>query len=332
VNARVRGLGGHLLPTEAFAHLAAAGSLVELGRELVARGILEEEPAAITAPELALAIRRAAAREVRVLRRWLGAREAVLAVAIDEEDRRNLRALIRGAAEGAPAEARLLGLIPTPTLPERLLREVAGQARIRNQATLLVAAGHHAGAAILAAAAGAEPDLFRIELAIARSFAERAVRGARQGGGFLRDYVAAAIDRENCRTALILAAVRGVEEPVAPAFLPGGRLDSEEFLRAATADDAEAAARLLGATRAARDLGPLLQRHAHSPAALQAALEERVLVALRREARLDPLGPATVLLFLRRLRAQTVALGRILWGLDLNAPARVRLADPVEAR
>jgi hypothetical protein len=37
-----------------------------------------------------------------------------------------------------------------------------------------------------------------------------------------------------------------------------------------------------------------------------------------REARLDPLGPAPLLLYLRRLRAQTVLLGELVWERDLE--------------
>ena len=329
VNARARGLGTRLLEPEALSSLAEAFDPTALGRGLAARGILPDDGTTPTAPDLAIALRRWAGREIGILRRWLGERDAVLAVELDLEDRRSLRALVRGAAEGVAAEARLSGLIPTPALPERLLRELAEQARIGDQAALLIAAGHPYGAPILAAAAVGEPDLFRIELAIARTFAERALRGSRRAGRFLRDYVASAIDRDNCRAALILAAGGG-DEPAAQAFLPGGRLTAEAFEAAVATGDPVAAARMLGTTPGLRDLAPILLRHATASAALDAALEEHVLATLQRAARLEPLGPAPVLLFLRRLRRQAAALGRIVWGVELGVPAPLRLPAGVE--
>lgn len=330
VNARARGLGTRLLEPEALRALAQLDGPTALGRALAARGVLPEDTAAPTIPDLSIALRRAAGGEVAILRRWLGARDAVLAVALDAEDRRSLRALIRGAADGAPAEARLAGLIPTPALPERLLHELAGHASIRTLATLLIAAGHPYGPAVLGAAAEAEPDLFRIELAIARTFAERALRGSRKGGRFLRGYVSHAIDRDNLRGALILAGSHG-EEPAAQAFIAGGRLTSAEFEAAVATDNPADAARVLGATPAGRDVAAILLQHAWAPATLEAELEDHLLLALRREARRDPLGPAPVLLFLHRLRRQSVVLGRLLWSVSLDVPASLRVPAGLEA-
>ncbi len=325
VNARARGLGSRLLAPEVITGLSQVRGVGALGRALAARGVIPEESAARNAIELGLALRRAAGREVLVLRRWLGPRNATLAVALDAEDRRSRRALIRGAADGAPPDARLAGLVPTPGLPERLLMELARRASIREQAVLLVAAGHPCGAAVLAAASDPEPDLFRIELAIARTLAERALLGSRGGGRFLREYVATRIDHDNCRTALVLAAA-GAEEPAAPLFLPGGSIRPEELERAAATRDPVSAARVLGEATAAPapGLAPVLLRHATAPAELEGALEDRAVAMVEREARLNPLGPAPVLLFLHRLQRQSVALARLLWSADLGvlpAPA-----------
>jgi vacuolar-type H+-ATPase subunit C/Vma6 len=331
VNARARGLGTRLLGPDALHALAQHDGPQALARALAAQGLLPEDTVVATVSDLSLALRRAAAREVGVLRRWLGSRDAVLAVALDGEDRRSLRALIRGAAEGAPAQARLAGLIPTPGLPERLLEELAGRTSIRDLATLLVAAGHPYGAPVLAAAADGEPDLFRIELAIAHAFADRARRGARRAGPFLREYVTFAIDRDNLRTALVFAGSDS-DEPAAGAFIPGGRLTAAEFERAAAAGSPAEAADALARTGAGRDIAPLLFRDAARAAALEGALEERALAAVRREARLDPLGPAPVLLYLHDLRRQSAALGRLLWSMDLGVPPSLRLPAPSETR
>lgn len=322
VNARAKGLASHLLTPEAIAGLAEAGDLRELSRAFAGLGVVPEEIPDVTAPMLELALRRAAARELGLARRWLGPRAEVVAVALEAEDCRSLRALVRGAAAGVSAEARLTGLIPTPTLPERLLRELAGRSSIRDQAALLVAAGHPSGPPLLAAAANQEPDLFAVELAIARAFADRAIRGGRRGGKFLREYVGDLIDAANCRTALLLARRAGGEPP-GPAFIPGGRrLTRERFERAASAGDSVSAARVLGEALGGGAGAALLLRHADSPAALEAALEEHQTERLMRAARLDPLGPAPLLLYLRRLRAQTVALGELVWSLDLEATPR----------
>jgi vacuolar-type H+-ATPase subunit C/Vma6 len=282
-------------------------------------GAITEEVPNATAPALELALRRAAGRALAVARRWLGARAEVVAVTLEAEDRRSLRALIRGAAAGVHAEARLTGLVPTPSLPERLLRELAERSQIREQAALLVAAGQPYGPPILAAAAPQEPDLFAIELAIGRTFAERALQGARRDGGFLRAYVGDLIDIDNCRNLLLAGRESG--ERSLPAFLPGGRrLGPEGFEQAARAVGTVAVARALGEAMGGGSTAALLVRHADAPAALEEALKVEMRARLLRESRLDPLGPAPLLLYCERLREQTVALSDLVWRLDLGAP------------
>lgn len=329
VNARVRGLGAHFLGDDALAALAQSPDLPALARGLEARGVLSGELPDPTAAALELALRRAAARDVMVVRRWLGDRDEVVTAAIEVEDRRSLRALIRGAAAGASAEARLTGLIPTPELPERLLEELASRPRIAEQAALLVAAGHPYGGPLLAAASdGAEPDLFALELVLARTFAERALRGARRAGGVLLEYVVTRIDLENARAAVLLAQ-RGADEPAGPVFVLGGRLvDRETFERAAAAPDAHTAARMLGNALGGGSFAALLLRHAGQPDALEDAVEGAMLRWLRHRARLDPLGPAPLLLWFLRLRLQHSALARIVWGVDLGVPPGARMPQP----
>jgi vacuolar-type H+-ATPase subunit C/Vma6 len=316
VNARVSGLASRLIAPDALAALARAQDLQELSRTFAGMGLIPEEIPNATAPLLELALRRKAGHEIALIRRWLGSRIEV-AVALDAEDRRSLRALVRGAAAGAPADARLTGLLPTPTLPERLLRDLASRSSIREQAALLVAAGHPSGPALLEAAAEGEPDLFAVELAISRAFAERARRAAGRGGSLLREYVGDLIDGDNCRSALLLAGGAG-GDPAGPAFIEGGRrLTRELFERSAATGDPDRAARQLGRAFPAETSAALL-RHADAPAALEAALEAQQTSRLTRAARCDPLGPAPLLLFFRRLRTQAVALGEQVWRLDLQ--------------
>jgi hypothetical protein len=132
VDARARGLASRLLSREAIAGLRRAGDLRQLSQELVRLGVLSEEVPEPSGAVLELALRRVAGHQLHVVRRWLGPRLDVVAVALDAEDRRSLRALVRGAAAGAHPDARLIGLMPTPMLPERLLGELAAQSRIRD--------------------------------------------------------------------------------------------------------------------------------------------------------------------------------------------------------
>lgn len=332
VNARVRGLGARLLGEDALDALAQCADLSALARALEVRGVLAGELLDPGPAALELALRRAAARDVATVRRWLADRDEVVAVALEAEDRRSLRALVRGAAAGASAEARLAGLVPTPMLPERLLEELARRTRVVEQAALLVAAGHPYGPPLLAAVSvETEPDLFALELAITRVFAERASRGASRAGGVLLEYVGTVIDLENARAALLLARAGG-DEPAAPVFLPGGRrIDRDLFLRAARAADAPTAARALGAGLGGGSFALVLLRHAGEPGALEDALDLALLRWLRHRARLDPLGPAPLLLWFARLRWQQTALARIVWSVDLGVPTVARLARPVGA-
>jgi vacuolar-type H+-ATPase subunit C/Vma6 len=325
VNARAKGLSSRLLQREALAGLAQVRDLQQLSRALAGLGVVPEEIPNATAAALELALRRSAGSALHVARRWLGERSEVVAVVLEAEDRRSLRALVRGAAAGVHAEVRLTGLVPTPSLPERLLQELAGRSRVRDQAALLVAAGHPYGAPMLAAAAAQEPDLFLVELAIARTFAERAQRGARRDGRFLREYVGDLIDIDNCRTVLLLA--QRASEPAPRAFIAGGRrLTQEDFARAARIGEPTRAARVLGEALGGGTLAAALIRYPAAPAELERALEAQLADRLLRQARLDPLGPAPLLLYCHRLRAQSVALGELVWSVDLGVPPGQRRA------
>ena len=121
VNARARGLSTHLLGGGQLAELAGAPDLPALAARLRDAGLTLPETAEPTAAELELAVRRRAAGELTILGRWTARRPELLAVLFDEEDRRSVRALLRGAVERASAGLRIAGLVPTPALPERAL-------------------------------------------------------------------------------------------------------------------------------------------------------------------------------------------------------------------
>ena len=316
---RARGLGTHLLDRSAIASLAAAENVEALGTALRGHGYPLPE-GALTADDLELAVRRQAGSRLRVLARWAGNRSVLLAVIFEDEDRRSIRALVRGAVQGAAADLRLAGLIPTPALPERALRELAAQPSPGAVAVLLTAWGNAYGAALLREAKATQPDLLAIESCLNVTFAQRALDGARgTGSGLVLDYVRDTIDLENATVALILASGEA-DSPGKRAFVGGGRrLSLGTFLEAIAAGDAGAAGR-----RLATVFRPTLLATAFERAADPASIEEQLLrcrIAMIRAAeRRDPAGPASVLGFALRVRAEVFAVRRVIWGVVLGAP------------
>jgi vacuolar-type H+-ATPase subunit C/Vma6 len=224
--------------------------------------------------------------------------------------------LLRGAATGIPAVQRLAGLIPTPALPERALEALAQQPTTRALAAMLVSWRNPYGAVLLTEAARAKPDLLCLELALDRAFAKRA--GAAAGRQHeLREFVAETIDLQNINAALVLA--RGLTATdIEAAFLPGGRhVGLASFVRAASAPVAGAALQSLQ-----RDIHhPVLAdalRAAAGPASMErAALRARVRAWARR-ALAAPLGPAPILAYVLRLRAEAMDLLTVAWRLSLG--------------
>lgn len=327
LDARARGLATHLLGRAELQALAQAPDRAALAEALRQRGypVEEGEPTAAT---LELALRRVAAERLRVLARWSGARADALAVVFEDEDRRSLRALLRGSVQGVNADARLAGLIPTPALPERALRELAQRDKPAAIAALLIAWRNPYGSALLAAASAAHPDLFRLELLVSRTFAARALRAAGRAGP-LAAYVRETLDLENAFSALVLA-VEGKDVTPKDAFLPGGeRVTIAAFEVAAATGDVTEAMRRLAAALA----GTALARAFHGRAGAPGQLEATVLRLRVREQvkamRLTPLGPAPVLAYALRLRAEMEDLRRIIWGVALAAPRAMLVGELV---
>lgn len=327
-NARARGLATHLLSDETMSVVAAAPDLAAMISLLEGAGIVIPEGDRLTPLAIELGIRRAAAGELRRLARWFGEGSAGPALVFGDEDRRSVRAMLRGAAAGASAETRLAGLIPTPQLPERALAELAAQPRVSDVAALLVTWNHPLGSALLSAAGApdTEPEVLRLELEVDRWFAKRADAAARQGGRTFRRYVEQSIDLDNARSALLLAA-SDAELPADDFFLSGGRhVSRSAFQDAARSGSTLAAARHLARPLAPLGVGGTLAQHAGDLARLDEALLRARISALRLEARRDPLGAAPVLGYVLGLRAQVVALRRCLWGIELGMPPATRAA------
>lgn len=320
--ARACGLGTHLLTAPELDALSRSPDLPALADALRRQGYPMGDETK-SAAHLEAAVRRVAAVHLAILGRWAGRRRETLAVLFEDEDRRSLRALLRGAAAGAPPDDRLAGLLPTAALPVRALGELARQSTPGDVAALLVTWGNPYGSALLPEAGAAVPDLLKLEIQVNRTFAGRALRAARRASrrGPLVEYVHETIDLENAAAALVLAA--GARDLVPrDHFLPGGRrLTMAAFEEAIVAGEGPAAAHRLADAFAGTPIAGALERAGTDPAGLERALL-RARIALRRgAARAAPLGPAPVLLYALRLRAQVLDLQRIIWGVALGAPA-----------
>ncbi len=324
VNARARGLATHLLDRIRLERLAGSSDLPTLAAELDRLGYGPAAPpdrsaSGVSAAAVELALRRGAAARLRTLRRWCGGRVARLAVLFEDEDRRSLRALLCGAVAGVSPDLRLAGLIPTPGLPVKALDELARQETPAALSVLLVAWGNPYGPVLLDEAGRAHPDLLLLDLALNRRFAERALRAAR-GSRDLLAYVRQVIDLENASSALVLA---GGRSDLAPNdfYLPGGvRPDLPEFIRAAAAGDHSEAAGILAGAFKGTPFGNIFLRCAREPGEVEPEILRARIHEQAQAARRAPLGPAVLLGYALRLRAEAMDLRLIAWGLALGVP------------
>ena len=205
LDARARGLAARLLSRAELEEMAGAPNVAALARELERRGRSRFGPIAQppTAAALESVARHAAARTLRILSVWAGS-ESALDVFYADLDRRALRALLRGALQSAPADARLAGLLPTPRLPERALSALARQPTPAKVVAQLVLLGHPDADRLLPLAARTQPVLLDLERALVCSYAERSLRAARAGDRNLREVVRSRIDVCNMQMALAL--------------------------------------------------------------------------------------------------------------------------------
>jgi vacuolar-type H+-ATPase subunit C/Vma6 len=323
VNARARGLATHLLDRDAMAALTAApdwpaflGRVASLGYPLdLGAGALVDPPAFDRAVSLVAAAR------LNLLGRWLAARSAALAVVLEDEERRTVRALLRGVAQGASPGARLRAVLPTPALPIRALERLTRAATVAELVRELLRLGHPAGRALEDLLRRTpSPALRSLEWTLARLFSERAIRAARAGGPVVRRYAAELVDQENAWT-LLLAAPPESEPVTDQEFLPGGaRLTREEFVRLRGERDSERLMEGLRAVMVGTALGAVLAQEPMDMVSLEPRATAARIAALRGEARRDPLGPAVVLGVLERIRAEARALRAIGWGVAFGAP------------
>ncbi len=313
LDSRAAGLAGRLLDRSQLERLAAAADLAAVASGLEEAGFVLPSGGASEGPAaLELAVRREAARRLALLARWSGPRAPMLAVIFEDEERRGLRVLIRGAVQGVPAASRLSGLLPTPRLPERALEELARQPSPGAIGAMLSSWSHPFGHAILRAARGVRPDILQLELALNRAWAARAVAGVKAAGDVLKAHVRRTLDLDNALTALTLA-LHGGESRADEHFLEGGELlDRRAFGRIAAGEAAAAPA-----AAAAEFHGTPYQVVLVKLDEDWTGLEEALLAAHAAErhaaARRDPLGPAPVAAFALRQRLELVRVGRSIW-------------------
>ncbi len=321
LNARARGLGTHLLGRATLETMARAPDLPAVAAELERRGYPVDESARSSPAGLELAARRIFAARYRTLARWAGGRSSLLAVLFEDEDRRSIAALMRGAAQRAPAELRISGLVPTPALPERALLELARQPGPGPVAILLAAWHHPLAEGLVALATSPEPDLLRIENAISAAFARRARATARKSGrgGVLFRHVQRVIDLENAYAALVLTAEK--DPRVEDYWLPGGRtVPLALFARAIATRDPLQAGHLLARGFAGSRIEAVFADLEESPGGLERAVLAAWIADLSDMARTAPLSVAPLLAYALRLRAEALDIRWLAWGISLGAP------------
>ncbi|MBL8917655.1 MAG: V-type ATPase subunit [Myxococcaceae bacterium] len=326
VAARARGLATHLFTRPELEALTPL-DVPAISRALARSGKL---PAAESAPaaELDRVLREVVKNATKTLARWSGA-EPVLEVFAADADRRSLRALLRGALQAAPADARLAGLFPTRTLPERVLSELARQPTPNDVARHLVAVDHpDAGRLSVLTAKQAQPDLFALELALVQGFAERATRAARAGDEVLERFVATRLDVLDLAVAVLLSTALDVDPT--RCFVDGGRI----VTRAAFLEIARSGGKPHPPLRkvvAGTLLAPLAVPLVPDASTIERQAFTLLLGSLKDDARRQPLTCAPVLFYLVRLEAMAHDLRRIIWAATQGAPAalvRPELVSP----
>lgn len=312
---RARGLSTHLLTSAELDSLARADNLSALVRRLPRELQVTPTPAALEA-----SAQRAAARDIATLHRHAGARRArALAALNEDEERRAVRHLLRGALQGAPRQARLAGLLPTAHLSRTALERLADAPDDHAVATRLVALQHPYGLDMLEPTRPVRPDPLAIELALDRVYARRATRAARRGDAILRSYVARTLDFDNAMAAIALATAPSALD-YESTYLQGGRsLSREDYVTAASQGDPESARRHV----LTHVDDPIVERALENAEDPRDAFLRAQIDALSHERRIAPLSTAPVIWFVLRSRLQHQSLQRIIWGVALAAPAAV---------
>ena len=321
VNARARGLSTHFLARAELEELARLPDLAALAEAFGRAGFPMPSRGDADGAALELAVRRWGGQALAVLADWMGPRSEALPLVFDQEDVRSLRALIRGAASQQPAAERLAGLLPTPTLGEGALEMLAAVPTVAALAALLTTWRHPFAPTLAPLATGPAPDLFELEVALAKASAARAIAAAKRSGSHpLLVWVAERIDLENGQTAMLLAQGQADLAP-ASLFIPDGRrLMASQFAAAVATGHPATAGHRIAVALAGTPYAPLFEKWTGDLEALRRSLLVIRVRLLGHQVRIAPLGPITTLWLGLRLRAQVLDLQRIVWGIALDAP------------
>jgi vacuolar-type H+-ATPase subunit C/Vma6 len=329
INARARGLRTRLLKPDDLGRLAYARSLFALQRELGALGSIATDTPS-TASGLERAVRRRAADLMAILGRWCAdERQPILAVILDDEDRRSLQSLLRGAEQGTAADARLAGLVPTTHLSERALRILADQPTMADVVRMLILWSHPFGVPLIDAVSGPRPSLFEVEVALQRAFAARSLASARRAGRHLVAYARQVVDVMNAWSTLLHYPER---DPaiVDLTFIEGGALiDREAFRRLLAVESFDDVRLGLATVFRESALSGAFAAESGEVATLETAVLRAQIEEQSRAARVNPEGTAPLLGFALGLRAEVIDLRRIIWGVSLEAPGALLEAEMV---
>jgi vacuolar-type H+-ATPase subunit C/Vma6 len=331
--ARAQGLASRLFSRAALENLAEADDLTALARGLEQSGALQDpigQPLDVFAIERAVG--RAANGYIETLRRWQEAPPGVLDVFAADQDRRSLRALLRGAGQGAPGEARVGGLQPTPLLPRLALIELARQPSPADVVGHLLTLAHPDAAQLLPFVRKTQPDLLALDRVLLQAFADRATRAAVHTDRILCDFVAELIDIGNAENALAMAG-EPADVDAADNFVSGGRwLSRSAFRSAVTSGTPQLALTRLTASLARSPMFSSLPVVAADAGHLIRGFLSNMLARLARHARMDPLSSAPLLRVLLCIDAQSRDLRTIAWSVTLGAPVSLRKQQLVTPR
>jgi vacuolar-type H+-ATPase subunit C/Vma6 len=323
--ARARGLARHLLARETLETLAEADDVEAFARRLSRLDAATDpvaEPYSVFAVERAIG--RTANRHLRTLYRWQEGAPGVLDVFAAHQDRRSLRALPRGAAQGAPSEARLEGLLPTPSLPQLALTELAHQASPAGVVGHLVLVSHPDVPRLLPLVRRTQVDLLALDAALLSGFADRTTRAAAGADEATREFVGMLIDLGNAQNALLMAGEPRDFNP-GDVFVAGGRwLTASAFVSAAARASRQQALTALTAALARSPLAPALPVVESDLLNLDRAFLGAALKRLTYAARLAPLSTAPLLRVLLLIEAQSRDLRMLAWSAAFGAPPSLR--------
>jgi V/A-type H+-transporting ATPase subunit C len=322
---RAKGLSTRLLSRQTLEGLADADDLDSFARRLSrVAPQLESVAPPIDVFTIERAVGQTAHRYLETLDRWREQTGGVLDIDAARQDRHSLRALLRGAAEGAVPSARLRGLLSTATLPQPALARLSHAASPAEVLRELESLSHPDVPRLRVLVTASQTDLFAVDVALLAGLAERATRAARAADRHARDFVHALIDVGNVQNALLLAAGSGDVTP-ADVYVGGGRwLAESAFIAAAAAHQREHALTVLAAALAASPLRATLPAVASDVAALERAFLVEMLVHCARAARLEPLSTAPLLRVLLLIEAQGRDLRALAWGAEMRTPPTLR--------